>query len=186
MDGFGFHEGYFHGRRFLKGGTVPPDLVGYECRVFDQGLGRSLWFICGADVDALAKVIVRFLPRRRPDLWSGVGLACAYAGGADSKAIRRIAQASGLLRAHLAQGVAFAAKVREQAGNPTEHTEQACQVICGLSAQAAARVTDDALQRQFPEGREPAYEVWRRRVQMYFSSSRVIALVNGTEKEQGE
>jgi hypothetical protein len=170
VDGYGFHEGYFHWRRFIAGGPVPPRLLGYECRVFDQGLGRSLWFVCGADVHALAEVIAHFSPRRRPDLWSGAGLACAYAGGVTGQSIRLMAQGSDLFRSHLAQGVAFAAKARERAGNPAEHTELACQIICGLSAHDTARVTDAALQSLIPEGSDPAYEVWRRRIQRVFSS----------------
>jgi enediyne biosynthesis protein E3 len=185
VDGHGFHEGYFHWHRFVAGGPVPPRLVGYECRVFDQGLGRSLWFVCGADVDTLAGVIARFSPRRRPDLWSGAGLACAYAGGVDGKVIRLMAEASDLHRAHVAQGVAFAAKARERAGNPTDHTEQVCRVICGLSAHDAARITDAALESLVPEGPDPAYEVWRRRIQRSFSSSRVVALVGNAGDHEG-
>ncbi len=175
VDGYGFHEGYFHWRRFITGRSVPSRLVGYECRVFDQGLGRSLWFVCGAGVEALANVIARFPAGRRPDLWSGAGLACAYAGGVDDNALRRMAMVSGLFHAHLAQGVAFAAKAREHAGNPTAHTDLACRIICGRPAPEAARVTDAALQNLGPEGSDPAYEVWRRRIQRAFGTPGVLA-----------
>ena len=50
VDGYGFHEGYFHWRRALEGQGVPRRLSGYARRAFDQGLGRSLWFVDGADV----------------------------------------------------------------------------------------------------------------------------------------
>jgi hypothetical protein len=173
VDGYGFHHGYFHWRRSVAAGSVPGHLVGYEWRAFDQGLGRSLWFVCGADVVALTEVIGRLPLHRRHDLWSGVGLACAYAGGVDGAAIRALAEASGLFRAHLAQGVAFAAKAREHAGNPADHTELACRMICGLPAREAAQVTDTALEKVIQEDSNPPYEVWRQRVQAHFTPPEV-------------
>jgi len=47
LDGYGFHEGYFHGRETVERQAVPVRLKGYYRRGFDQGLGRSLWFVKG-------------------------------------------------------------------------------------------------------------------------------------------
>jgi hypothetical protein len=171
IDGCGFHEGYFHWGRCVAERQVPRYVGGYARWAFDQGLGRSLWFVGGADVAAITRAIDRFPAPRRPDLWSGAGLAASYAGGVGADALGRLAQASGPYWAQLAQGVAFAAKARQRAGNPAEHTDLACSVICGLTASAAARVTDDALVGVTAEGAEPAYEVWRRRIQSFFSSA---------------
>jgi hypothetical protein len=170
-DGCGFHEGYFRWRRCVAGRAVPRYATGYARRAFDQGLGRSLWFVCGADIAAIARTIEEFPPARRPDLWSGVGLAAAYAGGVGARALDELARASGPSRPQFAQGVAFAAKARQRAGNPAGHTELACRAVCGLSAAAAARVTDDALAGLAAEEAEPAYEVWRRRIQGFFSGA---------------
>src|SRR5690348_9356076 len=57
VDGYGFHEGYFHWRRYVQDHTIPNRLTRCACRVFDQGLGRSLWFVDGADVDRIPKTI---------------------------------------------------------------------------------------------------------------------------------
>src|ERR1044072_3509987 len=81
VDGYGFHEGYFNGPLYIERQLIPARLSGYERRVFDQGLGRSLWFVKGADVSAVANAINAFPSARRDDLWSGVGLASAYPGG---------------------------------------------------------------------------------------------------------
>src|SRR5262249_25455252 len=35
VDGYGFHEGYFHWRRALASRPAPPTLLGYERRAFD-------------------------------------------------------------------------------------------------------------------------------------------------------
>jgi enediyne biosynthesis protein E3 len=166
LDGYGFHEGYFHWPQYADG-TLPKRLNDYGLRAFDQGLGRSLWFVGGADPDWITKTVVGFPESRRADLWSGVGLACAYAGGAGECEIKRLRGPASIFYPHLAQGAVFAAGARNRAGNPAEHTELACQLLCDLSAQEAAAVSDETrlLAR---EDSEPAYEVWRRLVRMHF------------------
>jgi enediyne biosynthesis protein E3 len=110
IDGYGFHEGYFHWPRYVQDQAIPNRLTRYACRVFDQGLGRSLWFVDGADVGRIPKTIGRFNPGRHADLWSGVGLACAYAGGVDRAAVEVLRSSAGPYLPQLAQGAAFAAK----------------------------------------------------------------------------
>jgi hypothetical protein len=168
IDGYGFHEGYFYWRRYIKEQAKPKRLSGYASRVFDQGLGRSLWFVEGADVARILKTISAFPPARQADLWSGVGLACTYAGGLDGTQIMALRAAAGPFQPCLAQGAAFAAKARQRAGNPASHTALACEIFCGLSVAAAANVTDQALVDLPPDGFEPAYESWRRRIQAQF------------------
>lgn len=165
VDGYGFHEGYFNWPRYVERQAIPTQLNGYERRAFDQGLGRSMWFVKGANVAAVAHAIDAFPPKRRGDLWSGVGLACAYAGGCSPAAIESLLIAADEHFPALAQGVAFAAKTRQRAANLNSHTESVCHVICGRSAEDVAAVTDDALQDLHEEGELPAYEAWRRRIQ---------------------
>ncbi|HKI03256.1 MAG TPA: DUF1702 family protein [Thermoanaerobaculia bacterium] len=170
LDGYGFHEGFFHWPRSVGGQKVPPKVRGYARRGFDQGLGRSLWFVDGADVERLPLTIGTFAPERQGDLWSGAGLACGYAGGRPRADVEELRRAAGPYVPQLAQGVAFAAKARERAGNVTAYTTLACQVICGTTAAGAAAVTDEA-RRGLPDDRpgEPAFEVWRQRIQDHFS-----------------
>ena len=175
VDGYGFHEGFFHWRRSLEAQVIPRRLSGYARRVFDQGLGRSLWFVGGTDVARIAAVVAAFPPERRADLWSGVGLAAAYAGGGDRTTLLALARAAGAAGPALSQGVAFAAKVRERAGNPVPHTELACEVLCGQTPAEAARVTDRTLENLPLQGPEPAYAAWRRRIQAHFSREVAIA-----------
>lgn len=174
-DGYGFHEGYFHWRRSLKSQARPRRLTGYAARAFDQGLGRSLWFVEGGDVARIPSVIATFPAARRPDLWSGVGLACAYAGGVDAESIRQLGARAGEYLPQVAQGVAFAAKARSRAGNPAAHTDLACQIIGAVSADEAAAITDTALEHLPGDGPEPAYEIWRRRIQLTFARHPVTA-----------
>lgn len=173
IDGYGFHAGYFNWSRSIKQQIRPRKLDGYPAKVFDQGLGRSLWFVEGANVDQIPQTIATFPMHRQPDLWSGVGLACAYAGGVDEQQIDTLLAQSGSYQPHLAQGAAFAAKARQRAGNPTPHTTLACEILCQRSVTSAAKITDEALinlpmganETKMQSETEPVYEVWRQRIQ---------------------
>jgi hypothetical protein len=176
VDGYGFHEGYFYSPKYLGAHKGPRRLSNYGRRVFDQGFGRSLWFVNGAEVDEIRATIQAFPPLRHADLWSGVGLACAYVGGIDRPGLEALQVAAGAYVSHLVQGVAFAAKARQRAGNPALQTELACAVLCGVSADKAANVTDAALEDLPHDSEEdPAYEVWRRRIRVWFAKEAVVA-----------
>jgi hypothetical protein len=169
VDGYGFHEGYFHWPVSVVRQVQPKELRGYACRAFDQGLGRSLWFVNGAEVARIAGTIAGFAEPRRSDLWSGIGLACTYAGGVDAEAVAGLVEAAGAYRPELAQGAAFAAKARLLAGLATEHTETACRLICAMPVTEAAAVTDQALAELGPgDDGAPGYELWRREIQARF------------------
>lgn len=165
FDGLGFHAGYFHWPRFVTCRQKMPRLSGYAARVFDQGLGRSLWFVNGVNPVRIATAIGGFERPRHGDLWSGIGLAAAYIGGISDDGLRQL---GGLSRTHfpaLAQGVAFAAATRQRAGNPAGQTDRACEALCDCSAADAAMVTDLASQNLPAFGPTEAYEVWRQRIQ---------------------
>ena len=161
LDGWGFHEGYFGWRRCIAQQRRPRSLDAAQAQVFDQGLGRSLWFVFGAGVEAIAQAIEAFEPQRRGDLWSGVGLACAYAGGAGRSGLQalRAHAAAADQGAALGQGVVFAAQARQRAENPTAHTGLACMEIIGLDLPEAAAL---AIQQLPSEGDDLAtYQRWR-------------------------
>jgi hypothetical protein len=163
IDGYGFHEGYFYPQRTIATQQLPRHLSPTAARIFDQGLGRSLWFICGADVDRLASTVAQFPGKRQPDLWSGVGLACTYAGGCNDEEVRALSAVAAPYHVHLAQGSAFAAKARVRAGNMTAHTERACRLLCGVAAPEAADITNAALTGLPCDGNAETYEGWRAR-----------------------
>src|ERR1051326_5164427 len=110
VDGYGFHEGFFSWRRFVKERVVPAHLSSYALCLFDQGLGRSIWFSSGAVVERIIATIAPFPQARQAELWSGIGMACTFAGGADRASIEKVRAASGPYKSQLAQGAAIAAK----------------------------------------------------------------------------
>ena len=168
VDGYGFHQGYFNWPKYITQQQLPNKLTAYQQRVFDQGLGRSLWFSKGAQVDLIISQIATFSTSRQSDLWSGLGLAAAYAGGVNKAELLHLKKCAGDYFPHFAQGVAFAAKTRLRAGNLAEQTETACLLICELSLEQAAKLTDDALVGLNEKDELPAYEQWRQRIQQNF------------------
>ena len=90
MDGYGFHEGFFSRHRYVDEQIVPAHLSSYARRIFDQGLGRSIWFSAGADVERIAAMIAAFPQARQADLWIGIGVACGYVGGVDRATIEAL------------------------------------------------------------------------------------------------
>jgi hypothetical protein len=172
FDGWGFHEGFFHWPRYIGGREAPARLVGYERRAFDQGLGRSWWFVNGGDPQPISRTIGGFGPERQGDMWSGIGLAAAYAGLASEEALESLCREAGQHRPHLAQGAAFAAKARQRAGNLTEYTDLALHTLAGLSTLGAASLCDSTLENLPANGVVPAYEVWKRRIQAEIGGQR--------------
>jgi enediyne biosynthesis protein E3 len=169
VDGYGFHEGFFSWKRTVQEKKVPSRLSPYARRLFDQGLGRSIWFASGALVDRVAAIVGAFPLERQADLWSGVGMACSYAGGASRSEIEILLESAAPYRSQLARGAAVAAKGRQDGGNPAPHTELACQMFCGLSSEKAAHILDVTSENLPTNGVEPVYEVWRQRTQAQFA-----------------
>jgi hypothetical protein len=164
MDGAGFHEGFNRPQRAFERQWRPRRLSAEAARVFDQGLGRSLWFLKGGDVEAIGLTIVRFPQARRGDLWSGLASAATYAGGVSDDVLQALRDTAGRDRTEVAVGAALAAKARLLGGNPTSHTERACLILCGAGAVATARVTDAAQEGLALGAAASPYERWRERI----------------------
>jgi hypothetical protein len=169
MDGYGFHEGFFSKRRYIDEQVVPAHLSSYARRIFDQGLGRSLWFTAGANVDKIATMIASFPVARQADMWIGIGVGCAYVGGVDREAIETLRTLAGPYRPQLALGAATVAKGRHRAGNPVPHTDMASEILCGVSSERAAQILDVAFENLPTDGPEPAFEILQQRLLAQFA-----------------
>ncbi|MFI7047217.1 DUF1702 family protein [Streptosporangium sandarakinum] len=147
FDGFGFHEGFFAADRTIGRQRTAGLLDRTRRAIFDQGVGRMIWFHECADADGVVSRVAEFPPGRRADLWSGVGMAAAHVGGADASGLARLdaASAGDGFRAHLAQGGALACAIRLLSGSVPDHTAAAAPVLCGVDVDEAASWTDAAL-----------------------------------------
>ncbi|MCC3779027.1 DUF1702 family protein [Streptomyces sp. UNOB3_S3] len=160
LDGLGFSHGYFGGRTAVArlARKSPPRPGG---TVRHQGLGRSLWFVEAADPDRIADTVAAFPEDRRSHLWSGVGLAACYAGGATDTELDRLRERSGPYWQHLAQGAAFAAEARRRGGHIPEHTHRGVLRLVGVDAVTAAGWTLDAERKLRGDGSLGDFLAWR-------------------------
>ncbi len=174
MDGYGFHEGFFKPRRHVDQQQVPAHLSPYAARVFDQGVGRSIWFRSGADPAQIGSTIHSFSPARHADLWLGIGVACGYVGGVGRDAITSLLSAAGEHASEMSIGTAFVAKGRHYAGNPAAHTDLACDLLCGgLTSAEAADLVDSAF-TDLPDTEDcPAYDALQQRLRHALSADTV-------------
>jgi len=173
VDGYGFDRAYFDTRRWVDEQRRPrpypwegdPD---YFMRAVDQGIGRALWFICGAQVPDVAAAVSRFATERQADLWSGVGLAATFAGGCDADGLSTLGWLSGGNSAELALGSVLAAKARSFAGFVPPHTEASLHALSGLTVAAAEEIADGGASGGQGDRRQPAYELWRQNIKAHF------------------
>ncbi len=167
VDGYAFDKAYFDTRRWVdeQHRPAPYPWLGradYFLRAVDQGIGRALWFVHGAGVLDVAGSVARFPAHRHADLWSGVGLAAAFAGGADGRELDRLRRSAGEHSAQLALGSVFAAVARVSGGAVPEHTGTATRAFGDLSvADAVDLAASTAVGEESATAQDPAYEVWR-------------------------
>jgi enediyne biosynthesis protein E3 len=162
-DGLGFHDTYFHHRRVLAGWRR--ERYGYAARAYDQGVGRALWFVAGASIGDVIGIISALPATRQSDLWSGLGLAMAYAGPISTGDIVYAFQSANANRINFAQGIAFACEARLLARHVPAHTELAARTVWGDGAEALSELVREA-RGCLPEadGAPPRYELWRQSV----------------------
>jgi enediyne biosynthesis protein E2 len=175
VDGYGFDRAYFDTRRVVdeQRALKPYPWAGapdYFPRAVDQGIGRALWFINGALVDAVATAVGGFAEHRRADLWSGVGLAATFAGGASAADLAQLRATSGAYAAEVALGSVFAIKARAYAGFVPEHSRVAAETLTGLTVDGAVALADaTAVEPDVTgPGDSPDYELWRTRIRDHF------------------
>jgi enediyne biosynthesis protein E3 len=144
-DGYGFHEGFFHHTRYIDAAEDPPEVLGpLGGRLFDSGVGRAMWWVKCGQPAGISSAIDRFPEVRRPELWSGVGVACSYAGGVGAVELLSLRELSGPHQADFLSGLPFAARLRQKAGNYSDTTELACSVLLGLSTDETADMAEAA------------------------------------------
>jgi hypothetical protein len=176
VDGYGFDRAYFDTERWVDRQEIPAPYAWqgspeYFLRAVDQGIGRALWFIHGADPARVAAAVARFAPHRQPDLWGGVGLAATFAGGSSAQGLSELRESAGDHWSELALGAVFAVKARTYAGFVPEHTEVATARLADLSVEGAGVLADRTEVDPYGSGPLPQYEVWRQRIRAHFTQS---------------
>ena len=122
-DGCGYYDASFRQRQTVKEQQLPGYLPAAALPMYDQGLGRSFWYSCRADIEIIKSKIADFAADRQASLWRGAGIAIAYVGGCDEKYLKIIFDAAGKHAVQLACGAALAAKSRREANTLTSDTD---------------------------------------------------------------
>ncbi len=180
VDGYGFDRAFFDTKKWVDEQYVPEPYPwqgspGYFRRAVDQGIGRALWFIHGGNAAAVAPAVAKFAAARRPDLWSGVGLAAAFAGGSDTAALTAMRGEAGEHWTELAVGAAFATRARVYAGFVPAATHETVMALTGLSVDAVEAISDETRPDEpasaSPSDAVPAYEIWRQNIRDHLASN---------------
>lgn len=144
LDGYGYYDGMFRNRTSVRDKVIPEVIKGTDLHAYDQGVGRSLWYIAKGDLSKLNKLIEGFADSRKADLWRGIGIASAYVGGCDETMLQSIWQEAGTYQTALAAGAVFLAHSRHDASTINEETELTCRTWCKLSAADVVSLMDQA------------------------------------------
>ena len=170
-DGMGYHNVYFQQEKTLH--SPKRILEGYASRAYDQGVGRGIWFVSGADIDKAAALVDGMAADRQADIWSGIGLASCYAGPADERVFLDGYRLAGSSGEWFAQGIAFACSARMSDQSMPETIIEAIKTLWGMEPEALAALVEELRLRAEAETRSdrPRYEVWRHSVADAFVQS---------------
>ena len=147
-DGCGYYDGSFKRRRTVINKELPAYLPAAAIPMYDQGIGRSIWYTEKADIHKICSTIETFAANRQADLWRGVGIAVAYVGGCDDEDLKTLLQYAAANGFQLACGAALAARSRTLANTMTDDTNRCSRLWFALTAtdvQATAFVSANTL-----------------------------------------
>ena len=133
LDGYGYYEGVFRQRSSVKAQKIPEAIQSEMLSAYDQGIGRSLWYIGKGDVTKIKELISGFSCERHPSLWTGIGIACTYVGGCDKNLLTSLLAASQQHHENLATGSVLAARSRIQANTLNNDVKLACQILGNIA-----------------------------------------------------
>ncbi len=123
-DGCGYYDGSFRRRPTVLSQQLPAYLPIAAMPIYDQGVGRSIWYTAKTDINKIHSVIETFAANRQADLWRGIGIAVAYVGGCSNEDLKTLLQYAAKNGSQLACGAALAARSRMQANTMTADTDR--------------------------------------------------------------
>ena len=131
LDGIGYFEGMFRRRKAIRMQQVPDGFDQDQRAGYDQGIGRSAWYISKGNIEMTERIVCSFDEHRVSAIWRGVGVAAAYVGGMKDADWRKLMEASRSFRPQLNTGVALVAKARNDAGSLTGEISHYCELVRG-------------------------------------------------------
>lgn len=158
-DGCGYYDGSFRHRQTVLSQQLPDYLPEAALPIYDQGVGRCLWYSCLADIDKVKTKIEGFPAERQASLWRGMGIAVAYVGGCEDVYLKMLWQHAGVHGLQLAYGAALANRSRMNAGTITADTDRCSRLWFNLSAVETEICTAETIDKTGIEN-EAVYLNW--------------------------
>lgn len=134
LDGYGYYDGIFRKRKAIINRQLPELDDAIALSAYCQGLGRSIWYSTFGDIDKAKEQIDAFDDVHKPNLWRGIGIACAYVGGCTEAWLYEILSKSAPYSKQLKAGAVMLAVSRQAAGFTSADTELVCEVWLGKTA----------------------------------------------------
>ena len=163
VDGMGYYFGLFNRRRTLIQCEFPELLEENAKAPFDQGVGRSIWYISKADPEQVTAYINNFSEGRHSNLWKGLGIAVTYVGGCTNEKLKLIYEAAGEHQKYLVCGATLACRARVFSKTDNESSSKVIQAWSNMNAEEACQLSiDKETDLEGEEGME--YEQWIQRI----------------------
>jgi hypothetical protein len=133
LDGYGYYDGILKQRSTIKNKKTPLHFSEKNLQAYDQGVGRSLWYICKGEIEKVSELLLSFPAARHAALWRGIGTASAFVGGLNETLLRNLWLSSSEHSDQLVRGAKHIAKSRIQTNSLTPDIELACRIWCNIS-----------------------------------------------------
>lgn len=140
-DGCGYYDGSFKHRRTVTNQELPVYLPAAALPMYDQGIGRSIWYTEKTDIHKIRSKIETFATGRHGDLWRGVGIAVAYVGGCNDEDLKTLLKYAATNAVQLAYGAGLAARSRTMANTMTADTDRSSRLWFALTADDVQTIT---------------------------------------------
>ena len=105
LEGYGYWYGLFRRRLTIRTQQIPENIIIEFQRGFDQGVGRSIWYVAKGEVAKVVNIINHFPEVRRENIWYGIGVASTYVGGCSDKLISELKSSADAFKSNLERGI---------------------------------------------------------------------------------
>lgn len=129
LDGYGYYEGIFKRRQSIRTQQTPEHFDALSVRAYNQGLGRSFWYIAQGEVEKLTRLASLFPDNRLHDLWRGIGIAVAYVGGNGKLSLQEIVNQAGYYQSSFKCGASLLIQSRYKAKTIAQDTTMICELL---------------------------------------------------------
>lgn len=116
IDGYGYYYALFRRRVAIRLAQIPSEITNEQEASFNQGIGRSLWYLAEANLSKLERYLDLIPKTRHSDVWRGIGIAYTYVGGSNLSIENKIVSLTNEYHIDFLCGIALTLYSREKSG----------------------------------------------------------------------